>query len=68
MQSLPQIQSAAGTLDGDGAGDCDQPYVFGRRPRSNATGPFTTHQYARLLVLRSRVQAGLFGADDLQAG
>ncbi len=67
MQSLPQIQFAAGTLDGDGAGDCDQPYVFGRRPHSLATGPFTTHQYARLLVLRSRVQAGLFGADDLRA-
>ena len=65
MQSLPQTQSETGTLDGTGAGDCDQPYVFGHRPRSNATGPFTTHQYARLLVLRSRVQAGLCGADDL---
>ena len=67
MQSLPHTQPVAGTLDGDGAGDCDQPYVFGRRPRSNATGPFTTHQFARLLVLRSRLQAGLAGADDLQA-
>jgi uncharacterized protein involved in type VI secretion and phage assembly len=67
MQSLPHTQAVAGTRDGDGAGDCDQPYVFGRRPRANATGPFTTHQYARLLVLRSRVQAGLFGANDQQA-
>jgi uncharacterized protein involved in type VI secretion and phage assembly len=66
MQSLPHTQQAPGSLDGDGAGDCDQPYVFGRRPRANATGPFTTHQYARLLVLRSRVQAGLSGADDLR--
>ena len=67
MQSLPQTQhEAPGTLDGHGAGDSDQPYIFGRRPRSNATGPFTTRQYSRLLVLRSRVQAGLFGADDLQ--
>jgi hypothetical protein len=64
MQSLPQTQLIVGTLDGTGAGDCDQPYVFGRRPASNATGPFTTHQYVRLLVLRSRVQAGLFGTDD----
>ena len=54
-----------GTLDGQGAGDRDQLYVFGRRPSSNLTAPFTTHQYARLLLLRSRVQAGLFGADDV---
>ena len=67
MQSLPQTAPGAGTLDGTGAGDCDQPYVPGRRPRSNATGLFTIHQYAKLLVLRSRVQAGLFGADDLYA-
>jgi hypothetical protein len=65
MQSLPQTHQAAGSLDGQGAGDCDQPYVFGHRPRSNATGPFTTRQFSRLLVLRSRVEAGLFGADDL---
>ena len=67
MQSLPHTPDAPGTHDGQGAGDSDQPYVFGRRPRSNATGPFTTHEYVRLLVLRSRVQAGLFGADDQQA-
>jgi len=64
MQSLPQTQSEAGTRDGSGARDCDLPYVFGRRPMSNATGPFSTHQFARLLVLRRRVQAGLFAADD----
>jgi hypothetical protein len=66
MQTLPQTQQAPGTLDGQGAGDCDRAYVFGRRPRSNATGPFTIRQYSRLLVLRSRVEAGLFGADDLR--
>jgi hypothetical protein len=65
MQSLPQTQQAPGTLDGQGAGDSDQAYVFGRRPRSNATGPFTIRQYSRLLVLRSRVQAGLCGTDGL---
>ena len=65
MQSLPQTQQAAGTLEGQGAGDCDQAYEFGRRPRSNATGPFTIRQYARLLVLRSRVQAGVFGTDQV---
>jgi hypothetical protein len=26
MQSLPQTQPALGTLDGQGAGDCDQTY------------------------------------------
>jgi hypothetical protein len=62
---MTQTQSIRGTLDGHGAGDHDQPYAFDRRPRSNATGPFTTKQFARLLVLRSRVQAGLFGVDDI---
>jgi hypothetical protein len=66
MQPLPHTQPAPGTLDGDGAGAFDQPYAFGRRPRSDATGPFTLRQYSRLLALRSRVQAGLFGAGDLR--
>jgi hypothetical protein len=34
MQSLPQTHPAMGTLDGQGASDCDQPFAFGRRPRS----------------------------------
>ena len=59
----PQLDSES--LDGTGAGDHDQPYRFDRGPRSSATYPFSTRQYARLLVLRSRVQAGLFGADDV---
>jgi hypothetical protein len=42
-----------------GTGDHDVPYTFGRRPRASAPYPFSTRQYARLLVLRSRVQAGL---------
>ena len=45
--------------DGDGAGDHDAPYTFGRRPRSSAPYPFSTRQYARLLVLRSEVRCGL---------
>jgi hypothetical protein len=53
------------SLDGSGAADHDQPYRFGRRPRSSATYPFSTRQFARLLVLRGRVQAGEFGADDV---
>jgi hypothetical protein len=42
-------------LDGPGAGDHDEPYRFGRRPRACAPFPFTERQYARLLVLRGRV-------------
>ena len=46
-----------GTLDGLGAGDHDLPYRFGRKPTSSQPFPFSTHQYARLLILRSRIQA-----------
>ena len=55
-----QAQSASidGTLDESGAGDHDLPYRFGRKPTSSQPFPFSTHQYARLLILRSRVQAG----------
>jgi len=48
-------QPPVGTLDGTGAGDHDEPYSFGRRPRASAPFPFTERQYARLLVFRSRV-------------
>jgi hypothetical protein len=45
----------------------DQPYQFGRTPRAITPYPFSTRQFARLLVLRSRVQAGMFATDDLAA-
>jgi hypothetical protein len=71
MDSQPAPETgasaASGTLDGTGAGDHDLPYRLGRRPRTEAPYPFSTRQYARLLSLRSRVQAGLFGADDVCA-
>jgi hypothetical protein len=41
------------------------PYVFGRRPRAIAPFPFTTRQYARLVVLRGRVQDRLATADHI---
>jgi hypothetical protein len=47
-----------GSKDGVGAGDHDRPYQFGRRPTSLAPYPFSTRQYVRLLLLRSRVRAG----------
>ena len=55
---------ARGSLDGSGAGDHDTPYRFGWRPRASVPYPFSTRQYVRLMILRSRVQAGLF-SDDL---
>jgi hypothetical protein len=61
--ALPAEQ--AGSLDGFGAADHDQPYHFGWRPRSSVPSPFSTRQYSRLLVLRGRVQDGLIGADDM---
>ena len=54
--SSPITGPAAGSLDGDGAADHDQPYRFGFRPRTSAPYPFNTRQYARLLVLRGRVK------------
>ena len=52
----PPDTRSAGSKDGSGAGDNDQPYTFGRRPRAIAPWPFTERQYARLLVLRGRFQ------------
>jgi hypothetical protein len=66
MESLQSTRTAqaAGSHDGSGAGDHDRPYTFGRRPRQSTPYPFSTRQYARLLVLRSRIDADLFGGDD----
>ena len=47
----------AGSHDGSGAGDHDQPYRFGRQPRTSAPFPFSTREYMHLLLLRSRLQA-----------
>jgi hypothetical protein len=59
MNSVPEPQNSGGhlgSLDGSGAGDHDQPYRFGFRPRASVPYPFSTRQYARLLVFRGRVQ------------
>jgi hypothetical protein len=66
----PSSDARVGPLDGPGAGDHDQPYRFGWRPRADVPYPFNTRQYARLLVLRGRVQdraARLDGAEDGRA-
>jgi hypothetical protein len=54
-----------GSLDGDSSGDHDQPYRFGWRPRASVPYPFNTRQYARLLVLRSRLEERMAREDDL---
>jgi hypothetical protein len=61
---IPNTGAAVGSLDGTGASDHDQPYRFGCRPRANAPYPFNTRQYARLLVLRGRVQDGTGSASE----
>jgi hypothetical protein len=43
--------------DGVGSGDHDAAYIFGRLPRALTPFPFSTRQFARLLVLRGRVRA-----------
>jgi hypothetical protein len=61
------VTEISGSHDGAGTGDHDVPFVFGRRPRAVAPYPFSTRQYVRLLVLRSKVEAGLVGRDDQRA-
>ena len=65
-QPTPDTRNAiaGGTQDGTGAGDRDLSYRFGRRPTTEQPYPFSTRQYARLLSLRSRVQAGQFQEDQ----
>jgi hypothetical protein len=58
-------ESELGTKDGIGAGDNDQPYTFGRRPRAIAPWPFTERQFLHLLVLRGRVRDTADPADRI---
>jgi hypothetical protein len=44
--------------------DHDQPYRFGHRPRSTHPFPFTTREYARLLIFRSRIRDHRDALDD----
>ena len=61
-RSNPRATRIAGWI---GAADHDMRFVSGRQPRALAPFPFSTGEFARLLVLRSRVQAGLVGTGDL---
>ncbi len=68
MNPVPISPSPAGSLDGSGAADHDAAYKFGRRPRASAPYPFSTRQYARLLILRGRIEASLADGDRSQVG
>jgi hypothetical protein len=58
--SSPSARAAtAGTKDGITAADHDEPYAFGRRPSARAPYPFNERQFARLLILRSRLDTAL---------
>ena len=54
--TAPNGPITSGSLDGVGAGDHDIPYRFGRGPSASAPFPFTTREFARLLVLRGRLR------------
>jgi hypothetical protein len=56
-----------GSHDGTGAGDHDVPYRFGRRPRADAPYPFSTRQFARLLIQRARFRLDEYRRDDRQS-
>jgi hypothetical protein len=49
------LSQGSGSKDGEGAGDRDRPYVF-RELSVESPFPFTTREYARLLMLRGRVR------------
>lgn len=57
----------SGSRDGLGAGDHDEPYRFGPRPTAASTYPFSSLQFAHLLVLRGRVWDGEFEDDRAKA-
>ena len=67
METIQHSQHSTESDHGSGPSSYDLEYRFGRTPRVSAPYPFSTHQFARLQVLRSRVQAGEYATDDLNA-
>ena len=64
MERTHLSSSDSGSKDGSGSADNDQPYQFGRRPRSIAPWPFTERQYAMLLMMRGRVSDAPHPSDE----
>ena len=64
MDAVPTVVTVTReSRDGHGAGDRDLPFAFGTLPRAAAPFPFSTRQFARLLILRGRVQDGCYEQD-----
>jgi hypothetical protein len=63
---LPPIPpQSPNPLDSPGAGEPVVAMPSGRLPAGEALSPFSPTEYARLLVLRRHVRAGLIDAGDL---
>ena len=45
----------------------DEPYRFGRRPNTRAPFPFTEREFARLLIVRGRINAASSVSNQAQA-
>ncbi len=67
LLSQSDIAGCLESLDGEGTGDHNLPYRFGNPPRASAPYPFSTRQYVRLLILRSRVQDKWGGDSNVDA-
>ena len=65
--STTQPYHPVGPADGQGPSDHDLPYRFGWKPRASQPYPFSERQYARLLLLRSRVQERLVSDDTIRS-
>lgn len=65
--SKQPTETTSAATESSKTGEFDLPYRFGRTPRAIAPYPFSTRQFARLLVLRGRVRDGQFGCGDLAA-
>jgi len=64
MNPMPRSARIAESAADVASGELDQPYTMGRHPSVSAPFPFTPREFARLLVLRGRVQDGLVAAED----
>ena len=62
--SNPTAARVRANIDAPGP---DQPYRFGHRPTARAPSPFTERQFARLLIVRGRIQAAASAADRPEA-
>jgi hypothetical protein len=65
IDAITAMSSSVSSING--AGSYDEPYRFGRRPSVRAPFPFGERHFARLLIVRSRVQADPSGDDQATA-